>query len=325
LDTQAVLDAASAEQIRTELRARKERERTPDGGRMGIDGVAAESSFAHIDSKRLVVALAAKQKVIYGVDDRKDFYEFPGEREKTLARSVAALFEASSVSSNGDGTSTLRTVSLKDSRNVCQSERFADQPVGAFCTGFLVGPDLVATAGHCVDAGSVTGVRFVFGFHMLDDKNPALQISDSDIYAGRELAGRVLGNSGEDWALVRLDREAVERPALPVRTSGSIEEGEPVFVMGHPSGLPLKFADGAQVRDNSPVPYFVANLDTYGGNSGSPVFGKNGIVEGILVRGETDYLSVGDCSISFVCPTTGCGGEHCTRITEVEIAENLAS
>ncbi|WP_420540401.1 S46 family peptidase (plasmid) [Paenibacillus polymyxa] len=52
---------------------------------------------------------------------------------------------------------------------------------------------------------------------------------------------------------------------------------------------PIKsgFAVGAAVRDNPPNAFFVANLDTYGGNSGSPVFNSDTHeVEGILVRGE---------------------------------------
>ena len=87
--------------------------------------------------------------------------------------------------------------------------------------------------------------------------------------------------------------------------------------MGHPSGLPLKFANGAQVKDTSNASYFVANLDTYGGNSGSPVFNEDdGTVEGILVRGDTDFVRDNGCFISNVCPTTGCRGEDVTRTTE---------
>lgn len=36
-----------------------------------------------------------------------------------------------------------------------------------------------------------------------------------------------------------------------------------------PAGLPTKIAGGATMRDASPNGYYVANLDTYGGNSGS--------------------------------------------------------
>ena len=59
------------------------------------------------------------------------------------------------------------------------------------------------------------------------------------------------------------------------------------------------------------------HLDTYGGNSGSPVFNAaTHEVEGILVRGETDFTSNGTCNVSLVCPTSGCRGEDVTRATE---------
>jgi hypothetical protein len=71
------------------------------------------------------------------------------------------------------------------------------------------------------------------------------------------------------------------------------------------------------VRNNAPAAFFVANLDTYGGNSGSPVFNSNTReVEGVLVRGETDFATQGGCQVSLVCPTSGCRGEDCTRTTE---------
>ncbi len=37
-------------------------------------------------------------------------------------------------------------------------------------------------------------------------------------------------------------------------------------------------------------PWLIANLDTYGGNSGSAVFNADGLVEDILVRGARDYV-----------------------------------
>jgi hypothetical protein len=71
------------------------------------------------------------------------------------------------------------------------------------------------------------------------------------------------------------------------------------------------------VRDNQPAAFFVANLDTYGGNSGSPVFNSTTHdVEDVLVRGENDFVQQGGCRVSLVCPNTGCQGEDCTRTTE---------
>jgi len=85
----------------------------------------------------------------------------------------------------------------------------------------------------------------------------------------------------------------------------------------------LKYAAGAQVRDNQSDLYIVCNLDTYGGNSGSPVINDDDPheIEGILVRGDTDFNQVGNCQRSNVCPNTGCRGEDVTRATE--FANNL--
>ncbi len=90
------------------------------------------------------------------------------------------------------------------------------------------------------------------------------------------------------------------------------------MVIGHPAGLPTKIAGGAQGRDRTNEGFFTANLDTYGGNSGSAVFNSlTGLVEGILVRGEQDYMQKGDCRVSNLCPVDGCRGEDVTKISNV--------
>ena len=73
---------------------------------------------------------------------------------------------------------------------------------------------------------------------------------------------------------------------------------------------------GNVVRDNNQLEVFVSNLDAYTGSSGSPVFNSSHIVEGILSRGERDFIEVQQCNRSLVCPNTGCRGEDCTRVTE---------
>ena len=83
--------------------------------------------------------------------------------------------------------------------------------------------------------------------------------------------------------------------------------------------MPTKIADGANVR-NLQGKFFQANLDTYGGNSGSAVFNvETGEVEGILVRGETDYVfnSALGCQVSNLCAADGCRGEDVTYISNV--------
>ena len=283
----------------------------------GLNKSGISTPLAHLPSGELIVQLRIEQKGIYGVDDRKDYWEFPNESLKSLARSVVGLFNLNDVIDNNDGTCTLKTVPFKERRLLCATEKFREQPTGPFGSGFLVAPDIIATAGHCVNEADVTQRLFAFGFRM-ENNGAVVTIPSSDVYRGHAVVARTEDSGGPDWALVRLDRKVTDRPVLPIRRSGRIEDGTSVFVMGHPARLPIKFADGSIVRDNTPSSYFIANLDAYGGNSGSPVFGTDNVVEGVLVRGDADFtLAEGAaCWVSKVCPTTGCQGEHCTRTTE---------
>lgn len=275
------------------------------------------AELSTFDDEALAAALKGSQKLIYGVDDRSDVYQLSPGPDLDDADSVVALFRAASVSDNGDGTSTLRTVNFGEQHNLCASERFRNQPTGAFCSGFLVAPDIVATAGHCVNSGNVTDVRFVFGFRMRDAATAQTVISNAEVYRGVAVVGHQLESGGTDWALIRVDRNVANHRIVRIRRTGKIADGQAIHVIGHPAGLPTKFAGGAAVRDNAQGAFFVANLDTYGGNSGSPVFNSDTHeVEGILVRGETDFVQRGTCQVSLVCPTTGCRGEDCTRTTE---------
>jgi ankyrin repeat protein len=91
-------------------------------------------------------------------------------------------------------------------------------------------------------------------------------------------------------------------------------------VIGSPSGLPLKVASGAKVRDNLHPFYFNANLDTFQGNSGSAVFNaETGVVEGILVRGEEDFIPNHEkkCVEANRCDDDKCRGEDVTRMTAI--------
>lgn len=51
----------------------------------------------------------------------------------------------------------------------------------------------------------------------------------------------------------------------------------------------IRFVFGFRMRNNSPASHFVANLDAYGGNSGSPVFsGKSYELEGLAAADRAE-------------------------------------
>ena len=282
-----------------------------------ISNTKSESAFSALKAGEIFQKLIAEQKVIYGVDNRVDLYHVTDREVLDNADSVVAIFDVSQIASNGDGTSNLITIRYKDAHNLCESEPFFNQPSGPNCTGFLVAPNIIATAGHCITNSNFLRKRFVFGFQMKNERDANLTVPDADIYQALAVIDRVEESDGADYALIRLNRPVPDHKIVQLSRRNRVADNERLYVIGHPAGLPKKYADGAIIRDNTASSYFVANLDTYGGNSGSPVFNmRTDEVEGILVRGENDFITVGTCTRSMVCPTTGCRGEDVTRVSE---------
>lgn len=232
----------------------------------------------------------AKIKVIYGDDNRVDVVNSTDAMYVELAHSTAAMISKRDIRSTGDEV-LFKGRTLAD-RGICKDEPFANQVTVANCSGFLVGEDLLVTAGHCIKGkSSCSSYNWVFDFKVAQGDHSSVRVDRKDIYSCKKIINRELNSrNSDDWALIQLDRKVTDRRVLDVRKSGKITVGEELVVIGHPSGLPSKIADGAKVRKLNGK-FFTSNLDTYGGNSGSAVFNaKTGLVEGILVRGATDYV-----------------------------------
>lgn len=265
-------------------------------------------------------------KVIYGDDNRVDVVDSGNPLFVKLALSTAAQIEKSKLTIRG-GDAVLSFESLEDGMGVCPTEKFAAQNSIARCSGFLVGKDLLVTAGHCVRSQEeCEKYSWVFDYRegeVDDGKLPA-----SSVYSCKKILRQALDPISEaDYALVQLDRKVKDRKPLKFRKKGSPEVGDKLVVIGHPSGLTTKIADGAEVVKNDADQYVLANLDTYGGNSGSAVFNtESGMIEGILVRGARDYIYDWQqgCYVSNVCDSVGgagCEGEEVSRISKVGITK----
>lgn len=260
-------------------------------------------------------------EVVYGDDDRLDLYNVTNPLHYEIAQSTAAMFPPRALKKLNDGSYQVSAQTLAD-QGICSDALFADQPTAAYCSGFLVGEDLLVTAGHCIEnASDCSNYKWVFDYNYTDASHQ-LSISEQSVYSCASIVERKLGGGrSSDYALIKLDRKVTGRAPLSVRQSGQVASKQDLVVIGHPTGLPTKVAAGANVRDNSNSAYFVANLDTFGGNSGSAVFDANtGVVEGILVRGEQDYTYDRNkqCLVPKECSNSGCSGEDVTRITEIQ-------
>jgi hypothetical protein len=248
-------------------------------------------------------------KVIYGADNRQDIYEVTDPNILKLAQAACVVVDISEITDNGNGTYTLSTSAWTSVSGLplCSGEPFAGQLQIGFCSGYLVGEDVLVTAGHCVSSSDCGYTAFVFGFTQIDATTPPLTVVPEDnVYFCSEIINQQLAGDN-DHSVIRLDRPVVGRDPLPIRRTGSVSDGDSIIVVGHPVVLPMKASDGAIVQNaNGSIPWFQANLDTYGGNSGSLVANTTDwTVEGILVRGAPDFVDAGGCAESNRVPDTG--------------------
>ncbi len=236
-----------------------------------------------------------RTRTIYGPDDRIEVSEVVGPARIKAAAATAAVFEANQLEPLDDARLRLRTEPYGVAHRLSDLERFHDQPCAALATAVLVGDALVATAGHVLArVGRVKDLRFCFGFRLDPGGRAPTEFTAAEIYSGAELLGtHYIPGTLHDWALIRLNARPTAAP-LPIRRDVAVARGAAVYMIGHPSGLPAKFAGGARVRSADALG-FLTDLDACVHNSGSPVLLDDGAAEPVL-----DGLLLGSRSRDFI-------------------------
>ena len=234
--------------------------------------------------------------VVYGEDNRLDLFRVTNSLHKTLSQSTAGLVPISQMRKTSNKMIEITsTKTLGESQNLCSGEAYAEQPTAPICSGFLVGPDLLVTAGHCYKGFSTPenvckSFAWVFDYNMKSQSHdPNKNISPNNVYTCKSIIEAQLSGT-TDFAIIRLDRKVVGRAPLKFRESGKVSSATELVVIGHPTGLPTKVSPKGKITKNTEATKISTTLDTFHGNSGSAVFdAKSGQVEGILIQGKTDY------------------------------------
>jgi V8-like Glu-specific endopeptidase len=224
---------------------------------------------------------------------------------------------------------------------LCQNESFAKQRVGSYCTAFLIAPNLVATAGHCIDWGDVdlsdssrNASAIVFGFELRNGVERQ-DFTRDEVYQIGRIIERYREGKDEtlrDFAVLELQESVPPRIAQPLRVAGAarmkVGVDTQLGVMGHPSGLAKKVSfdfETNRALEEGSATGFRGQLNTFHGNSGSPVlfYDEPDVVAGILVAGESDYLIEGQCVRTAVYASMEmCNGRRCSeRITKSALIE----
>lgn len=199
--------------------------------------------------------------------------------------------------------------------SLCLSEPFSNQVVAGIGTAFIYSNNTMITAKHVFER-PLKDYVVLFGFKIVNITGAVENYYDaSNLYYPKSIVSNI-----DDLDIVQfsVDRN-FDRPVLEWEDSKKIKKEESeIYMLGHPNGLPIKVALNASIEDDSSPLFYYTSLDSFQGNSGSPVFNffTNKVI-GILVSGELDYKFNGNCNYSPVCKVPYCKGEKVIRIEEI--------
>jgi V8-like Glu-specific endopeptidase len=234
-------------------------------------------------------------QILGGSDDRYAISEAT-DREKAAARATAMLIKSEYVSAPEAGVVTLGDDPAW--RPLCSNERFSGLPQPGRCSGVKIGDRLVATSAHCIrNQRQCSETAVVFGYYGASTTAASRTVPSGTVYqcesivASRRPAS--IGERGADWTIFEVDRE-IDAPSAALAESADVRPSVVTTVIGHPMGLPAVVTRLGVVQTTT-TEYFIANSDTFVGNSGSAVFAAQSVeddsprVLGLLTGGGYDF------------------------------------
>ena len=266
---------------------------------------------------------STSERLIFGADDRKEYGEALGDPLLApfaqRANSVPILVRAADVSCTG-ATCNLATSPWVMQKVIesgplvplCNGVRYRGEPqFGTSCSGFLVAPNKIATADHCISEVPCSGLKIVFGFVVAANGGAApTSVPSADVYQCASVSAE---SAPEDWAILTLDRVVSgPRPPLNVARNSAVALNAALSIIGYPNGVPVKISPTGTVTGISDAVMFSHNVDAFNGNSGGPVFDSMGVVQGIHDKGpDSAEHFTGDpngsgCLIAQTCNESGC-------------------
>ena len=240
-------------------------------------------------------------------DDRREIDD-PGvglsaSQAPAQSSAVAAIIPLNRLVQRPNQDWVLAAPTMGEFFNVDPSERFRDQPLGAVGAASLISPQLAVTAAHIFpNPQTLRQVRLVFGYKVKGGV-PQTTFSADHVYE----VSLFWGDRKRDIALLQLDRPAPDHHApLTRRIDAPTLDGEPLYVIGFPIGLPAKFADNGRVLKNRNPRFFTCDLDVIDGNSGSPVFSAtNGDLLGVVSTAPVGFTTINGRLVTDFCHDPG--------------------
>mgnify|MGYP003670146702 CR=1 FL=1 len=232
----------------------------------------------------------------------------------TAANSVGMVVDIAKLQKINNNYYRLNTnIDLKTALNVCDNTAFSSQPVVGVGTAFPIEKNIFITAAHVFEK-EPSKYAIVFGFKMANKNNAIDNIIPS---TGVYFVERVLKSSKDiDIVSFKVNREFSGVP-LQTETGDTYKINDQVYMLGYPLGLPQKLTINAEIEENTHPQFFLTSLDSFSGNSGSPVFNyRTNKVIGVMVSGGVDFKFNGNCYEEAICTPPYCVGEKIIRLDE---------
>jgi hypothetical protein len=122
------------------------------------------------------------------------------------------------------------------------------------------------------------------------------------VWAGPTRKGKLVGvaklikSDGNDLALLQVSGVS-NAPFVPLGVSNSVQIGDPITVMGYPSKYGLHMVTGIVSAKESAIQWHTDSALNFG-NSGGPVFGRDGRVIGVVQGGAVKQTVPGAGEVS---------------------------
>ncbi|MEE3080208.1 MAG: serine protease [Bdellovibrionota bacterium] len=282
--------------------------------------------------------------IIYGENDMTKVSDAASSMQE-VSESVAGMIHSARFSvnfnnQNSDNQSYRVMITpieqfIRDKKNMKMCNNQINRLGSAFsCTGFLVGKDLLMTAGHCLTPNNdfnstkyrCQRYEWVFGLEKEENFYQGLTIKSENRFRCKEVLA--FENSGPtDYALIKLDREVPGRKPLKMKSALSMEAEDILYTVGFPYGSPMKISRNGkfnEIIENSSL--FKTKLDTFPSFSGAPVIDqRTHEVVGIHINGLSEPLEVvGNClDFSKKCENEGdCGSSQAQRLDSISELSN---
>lgn len=268
----------------------------------------------------------ASNKAIYGEFDIKDISQTTSYKIRKSASSTALMVAKHALREEvKDSLYSIRSNKLSRKLPLCGDNFEKDELSLGSCSAFLVGANKVLTAGHCLLHADWDCKQKAFVFDVKKDlftDTESQYFVKSQVYGCSKILKHVNDpDTGLDFSLIELDREVKGRNILKLSSDESeIDDG--LYMIGHPLGISSRLSDNAFIRDIKDN-FYVSNLDSFIGNSGSAVFSSDSDeLVGLLARGEDDFVwnSEKKCNELVVCKNDECRGEEIIK-SSVILAE----